>query len=59
MRGGGISQFSRKGDSTRTLLIEGHLKSGKKSEFITIWNREIPPTLKNSPASWTRFCCVF
>jgi hypothetical protein len=28
-----------------TLLIEGHVKPGKKSEFITTWNREILPTL--------------
>lgn len=29
-----------------TLLIEGHVKPGKKSEFITSWNREILPALK-------------
>jgi heme-degrading monooxygenase HmoA len=32
-----------------TLLIEGRVKPGKKSEFITIWNREILPTLKKQP----------
>jgi hypothetical protein len=29
-----------------TLLIEGHVKPGKKSEFISTWNREILPTLR-------------
>ena len=29
-----------------TLLIEGHVKPGKKSEFIATWNREILPTVK-------------
>lgn len=32
-----------------TLLIEGRVKPGKKSEFITTWNREILPTLKKQP----------
>jgi heme-degrading monooxygenase HmoA len=32
-----------------TLLIEGRVKPGKKSEFITVWNREILPTLKKQP----------
>jgi heme-degrading monooxygenase HmoA len=32
-----------------TLLIEGHVKPGKKSEFITTWNREILPMLKKQP----------
>lgn len=32
-----------------TLLIEGHVKPGKKSEFITTWNREILPNLKKQP----------
>ena len=31
------------------LLIEGHVKPGKKSEFITVWTREILPTLKKQP----------
>jgi heme-degrading monooxygenase HmoA len=32
-----------------TLLIEGRVKPGKKSEFITTWNREILPMLKKQP----------
>jgi heme-degrading monooxygenase HmoA len=32
-----------------TLVIEGHVKPGKKSEFITTWNREILATLKKQP----------
>ncbi len=32
-----------------TLLIEGHTKPGKRNEFLTIWNREILPTLKKQP----------
>ena len=32
-----------------TLLIEGRVKPGKKSEFITTWNREFLPTLMKQP----------
>jgi hypothetical protein len=32
-----------------TFVIEGHVKPGKKSEFVTNWSREILPTLKKQP----------